>query len=168
MTSPRILVREDAKGARKGWVDPAPELGWYLLGGLGFVFALVGVIDLLLAWYPTNFGDMEWKFATVTTTLGSLPLFSMGLVLLTVSGLARGRRWVIGTMTVVLLLVIVLILGCAVLYLPQISNALGAVSDPTIKMGLKRAITKTVVQLIAYPLVLGPIAWVAAKHWRSG
>ena len=35
MTAPRILVREDAKNRARSGADPAPELGWYLLGGLG-------------------------------------------------------------------------------------------------------------------------------------
>jgi hypothetical protein len=144
-----------------------PELGWYLLGGLGLVFALVGGMDILLAWYPADFGNMEWKFATVTTTLNSFPLFSLGLILLTVSGVARGRRWVVATMTVVLLVVIVIIAICAAIYLPQVSKALSTVTDPTVKVGLKRAITKTTIQLVLYPLILLWIALKSFKHWRS-
>jgi hypothetical protein len=166
VTAPRILVREDVRTKHKG-AEPAPELGWYLLGGLGLVFALVGGIDILLAWYPTNFGNIEWKFGTVTATLNSFPLFSMGLLLLTVSALARGRRWVIRTMFVVLLVVVVLILASAVLYAPQVSSALDSVSDPTIKMGLKRAVTKTSVQLVAYPVILTWVALRALKQLRS-
>ena len=168
MTAPRILVREESKSRQKGGgVEPAPELGWYLLGGLGLVFALVGGIDILLAWYPANFGDMEWKFGTVTTTLNSFPLLSMGLILLTVSGLARGRRWVIGTMVAILALMVVLVIFCAAIYVPQISNAMGAVTDPTIKMGLKRAVTKTSVQMVLYPAIFVWIALRALKQFRT-
>jgi len=166
VTAPRILVREEAK-SRLREADPMPELGWYLLGGLGLVFALVGGMDILLAWYPTNFADLEWKFGTVTTTLNSFPLFSMGLILLTVSGLARGKRRLLATMTILLFLVVVLILGCAALYLPQVSKALGSVTDLTIKMGLKRAVAKTAVQLVMYPAVLGWIAVKSLKQWRT-
>lgn len=166
MTAPRILVREEAK-ARSREADPSPDLGWYLLGGLGLVFALVGGMDILLAWYPTNFGDLEWKFGTVTTTLNSFPLFSMGLILLTVSGLARGRKRLLVTMTVVLFLVVILLLGCAAIYLPQVSKALGSVTDPVTRMGLKRAVTKTSVQMVMYPVVLGWIAIKSLKQWRA-
>jgi hypothetical protein len=166
VTAPRILVREDAKTRQKG-ADPAPELGWYLLGGLGLVFAMVGGLDILLAWYPPDFGSAEWKFGTVTATLNSFPLLSLGLILLTVSGLARGRTWVVRTMLVVLALVVVVIIGCAALYLPQIGTAMGSASDPTVKMGLKRAITKTSVQLVLYPVLLGWIAVLALKRFRS-
>jgi hypothetical protein len=167
VTAPRILVREESKSRQKGGAEPAPELGWYLLGGLGLVFALVGGMDILLAWYPTNFGDMEWKVGTVTTTLNSFPLLSMGLILLTVSGLARGRRWLVGAMAVVLALVVLLVIFCAALYVPQISNAMAAVQDPTIKMGLKRAVLKTIVQIVLYPAILSWIAIRALKQFRT-
>lgn len=166
MTAPRILVREDTKTRHKG-AEPAPELGWYLLGGLGLVFALVGGLDILLAWYPPDLGSSEWKFGTVTATLNSFPLVSLGLILLTVSGLARGRTLVSRTMLVVLALVVVVIIGCAALYLPQVGNALGSATDPTIKMGLKRAVTKTSIQLVMYPVLLGWITVMAWKRLRS-
>jgi hypothetical protein len=81
--------------------------------------------------------------------------------------MARGRTWVIRAMLVVLIVVVVALLGCAALYLPEIGNALASVTDPTIKMGLRRGITKTVVQLILYPLVLGWIAFLAFRRLRS-
>ncbi len=167
MTSPRILVREDGKNrARSSGVDAAPELGWYLLGGLGLVFALVGGLDILLAWYPASFGNSEWKFATVTTTLMSFPLFALGLVLLTGSAMGRGRKGLARTMALVLLVIVAVLLGCAALYLPQISNAMATVS-PGAKVGLQRAVLKTCVQLIMYIAVLGWTARVAWKQYRS-
>ena len=166
MTAPRILVREDAKSRARAGAEPAPELGWYLLGGLGLVFALVGGLDILLAWYPSSFGSSDWKFSTVTTTLMYFPLFSLGLVLLTGSAMGRGRKWLMRTMAIVLLVVAVVLLGCAMLYLPQISIALAAV-QPTLKMGLERAILKTIVQLIMYSVVLVWIARLAWKQYRS-
>lgn len=167
MTAPRILVREDAKNRARAGADPAPEVGWYLLGGLGLVFALVGGLDILLAWYPSNFGSAEWKFATVTTTLMSFPLFSLGLVLLTGAAMGRGRRSLMRVMAIVLVVVVVVVLGCAMLYLPQISTALASVKDPTIKIGVERAVLKTTVQLVMYPVVLAWIAWLAWKQYRS-
>jgi hypothetical protein len=70
-------------------------------------------------------------------------------------------------MLVILALVVVVVIGCAALYLPQISNAMAAVTDPTVKMGLKRAITKTSLQLVLYPVLLGWIAFIALKRVRS-
>jgi hypothetical protein len=166
VTAPRILVREDAKTRHKG-AEPAPDLGWYLLGGLGLVFALVGGLDILLAWYPPDMGNAEWKFGTVTATLNSFPLLTLGLILLAVSGLARGRTWITRTMLVILALVVVLVIACAALYLPQISTAMSAVTDPTVKMGLRRAITKTSIQLVLYPVLLGWIVVIALRRIRS-
>jgi hypothetical protein len=166
VTSQKILVREDAKARARGFV-PVPDLGWYLLGGLGLVFAVVGGLDILLAWYPTNFGDIEWKFATVTATLSSFPLLSMGIVLLVGSALARGRRLFVLLMVAVLAVLILIVIGCGLLYLPQISAALNSVTDPINKLGLRRSILKTCVQLALYPLVFIWIAIKAFKQWRS-
>lgn len=166
MTAPRILVREDVKTRQKG-AEPAPELGWYLLGGLGLVFALVGGLDILLAWYPPDLGSSEWKFGTVTATLNSFPLLSLGLILLTVAGLARGRTWIVRAMVLVLVLMVVVVIACAALYLPQVGNAMAAVTDPTVKLGLKRAVTKTSVQLVVYALLLSWTAVMALKRMRS-
>ena len=167
MTAPRILVREETSKTRSRGAEPAPELGWYLLGGLGLVFALVGGLDILLAWYPPDLGNSEWKFGTVTATLNSFPILSLGLILLTVGGLARGRVGLTRTMGIVLALVVVAVIACAALYLPQIGNAMAAVTDPIVKSGLKRAITKTSFQLIAYVVLLGWIALMALKRSRS-
>ena len=166
MTAPRILVREDAKTRQKG-AEPAPELGWYLLGGLGLVFVLAAGVDILLAWYPTNFGVAEWKFGTVTATLTGFPLFALGIILVTASAMARGRVGLIRAMAVILVLIVVALIACAVLYVPEVSTAMASVTEPTLKMGLKRGITKTIVQLILYPLVLGSIAILALRRLRS-
>lgn len=167
MTAPRILVREDAKARARAGMEPAPELGWYLLGGLGTVFAIVGGLDILLAWYPPDFSNMEWKFGTVTTTLNSLPLLTVGLVLLTGSAIARGRKWLMRTMLVLLLLLVIAILGCAAMYLPQISPALNSVTDPTVRIGLRRAVLKTVVQIVAYTIILSWIGFLTFRHTRE-
>ena len=166
MTAPRILVREDAKSRQKG-AEPAPELGWYLLGGLGLVFALASGMDILLAWYPTNFGLAEWKFGTVAATLNGFPLFALGIILLTASAMARGRVRLTRVMAVILVVIIVWLIACAALYLPEVGTALASVTEPTVKGGLKRAITKTIAQLILYPLVLGWIAVLALRRLRS-
>lgn len=166
MTAPRILVREESKTRQKG-AEPAPELGWYLLGGLGLVFVLAAGMDILLAWYPTNFGMAEWKFGTVTATLLGFPLFALGIILLTASAMARGRIGLIRVMAVILILVVVALLACAAIYLPEVSTAIASVTEPSVKLGLKRGIAKTIAQLILYPLVFGWIALMALRRLRS-
>ena len=166
MTAPRILVREDSKTRQKG-AEPAPELGWYLLGGLGLVFMIASGVDILLAWYPPNFGLAEWKFGTVAATLNGFPLLALGIILLTASAMARGRVRLIRVMLVILVIAVVALIGCAALYLPEVSTALASVPEPAVKMGLKRSITKTIAQLILYPVVLSWIAVLALRRLRS-
>ena len=131
------------------------------------VFVLASAVDIVLAWYPTNFGLAEWKFGTVAATLNGFPLFALGLILLTTSAMARGRVRLTRIMAVTLVVVVVGLIGCAALYLPEVSTALTSVTEPTVKAGLKRAITKTTVQLILYPLVLGWIAVQALRRLRK-
>ena len=166
MTAPRILVREDSKTRLKG-AEPAPELGWYLLGGLGAVFVIAAGVDLALTWYPPNFSLAEWKFGTVTATLNGFPLVALGIILLTASAMARGRIRLLRVMLVALVVIVLGVVGCALLYLPEVSTALASVPDPTVRMGLKRGITKTIVQLILYPVVLSWIAVVALRRLRK-
>jgi hypothetical protein len=71
------------------------------------------------------------------------------------------------TMAVVVLVVVLILLGCVALYLPQISPSLASVKDPTLKMGVHRAVLKTIIQLAMYPLVLLWTAWLAWKQYRS-
>jgi hypothetical protein len=161
MTASRILVRSDDKN-RSG-LEPAPDTGWYLLGGIGLVFAVVAAADLVLAWYPLHFGDGEWEFGTVTEVFGGLPLMTMGLGLSFGAAVARGNLLRLRFLSIVLGLVGVLLLGCLVLYLTTISTALATETDPLIKTGLHKAILKTSIEGMLYPLCY---LWIAFLGWR--
>lgn len=164
MTTPRVMVRKERKGERSRSAIPLPASAWFILGGLGLVFLLVAGADILLGWYPPNFGSAEWRFGTVTSSLNSYPLLVLGLALMMGSGVARGsRNWTRGV-AVALLLVTGLTLVEAVLYFPTIGQALSAAANVTLKAGLKTAITKTVIQLIAYPIAL---VWLAVMSWKA-
>jgi len=164
MSSPKVLVRESKQRGRGRSALPLPDTAWYLLGGLGFIFVLVAGADILLAWYPPSFGMAQWRFGTVTTSLNSYPLLVLGLVLTGGAGVARGRRGWTRAVSVVLLVLVLLTLAEAVLYLPTIGEALKSAENETIRHGLRSQIIKTVIQLIAYPLIL---AWIAVLSWRA-
>ena len=161
VTGPQVLVREDEKERRR--LVPTPDVGWYLLGAMGLVFAVVGFTDLALVWYPANFGSAEFEFGSVTQTMNSLPLPTLGLTLLLASGVARGSKWAVRLSVVALLLVVVAILGMALLHLTTVPQALKAPVEPLARTGLKKAIAKTVLQFLMYPLAL---LYVSVKAWR--
>ena len=159
MSAPKVLVQEAAKPR----LPAAPDFGWYLLGWIGLVFAGVGGVDLLLTWYPMQFGNSEWEFGTVSAALDGLPVLTLGIALLMGSGAARGERWLIRTMAMVYVLLAVFILIAAVLYVTNVPIALKAVTQPVIRTGLKKAIAKAAGQSVLYPLAF---LWIARKAWR--
>lgn len=161
MTASRILVKSDDKN--RAGLDPSPDTGWYLLGGIGLVFAVVAAADLVLAWYPLKFGDAEWEFGTVTTVFGGLPLMTMGLGLSFGAAVARGNILRLKMLSVVLGLIGVLLLGALVLYLTTVPTALATKMDPLIKTGLSKAILKTSLEGVLYPLCY---LWVATLGWK--
>ncbi len=163
MTARKILVREDERTVSKRFLPPSPETGWSLLGVLGSVFALVAGADILLAWFPTNFGNAEWEFGTVTASLESFPLLAVGLALLLGSSVARGAGRVVQMVSGLFLVLAVAIAAAGVMYALRVPVALETVTDPVPRSGLKRAILKTVAQAVLYSLAF---AWIAIKGWR--
>lgn len=161
MTASRILIKTDDKN--RASLDPSPDTGWYLLGGIGLVFAVVAGADLALAWYPLKFGDAEWEFGTVTTFFGGLPLLTMGLGLSFAAAVARGNLIRLRMLSIVLGMVGAILLAALVLYLTTLPTALATQMDPLIKTGLNKAILKTSVEGVLYPLCY---LWIAVLGWK--
>ena len=165
MTAPRILVKTE--GPSRADMAPAPEAGWYLLGGLGLVFAIVAGADLALAWYPAAFGSREWEFGTVSAVLDGLPLFAMGLALSFGAAVARGKIGLLKFWSIVLIVAAVVILGLLGLYARTIPVALASTTDALVKVGLQKAIAKALLQGVGYTaafLWTGILGW---KHAKS-
>jgi len=166
MTGSRILIKSDQKNRVP--LDPSPEAGWYLLGGIGLVFAVVSFADLVLSFYPLAIGDAEWEFGTVTTVLDGLPLMTIGLGLALGAMVARGRLAGVKILSVVFALIGLVLVLLTLRYAGHISEALAAVTEPAIKVGLRKGITKTLAQGTLYPIGffwIGTLGW---KHAKSG
>ena len=69
-----------------------PDAGWRILGLVGFVLALIGMVDVVLNLYPPAFDSPEWEFGTVNRMLTSLPLPTVGFAALAAWGFALGGR----------------------------------------------------------------------------
>ena len=165
MTASRILIKTDQKN--RAPLDPSPDTGWYLLGGIGLVFAIVSLADLSLAFYPLAVGDAEWEFGTITTVMDGLPLLTIGLGLALGAMVARGRLAGVRILSLIFALIGLVLLLLTVRYAGHISQALGAVTEPAIKLGLRKAITKTLAQGTLYPIGffwIGILGWKHAKH----
>jgi hypothetical protein len=161
VTGPKILVKDDQKA--RSILPPSPESGWALLGGIGLLFVLVAGVDLALAWYPVNFGNAEWEFGTVSTTLENLPLLALGLALAFGAAVARGIRTSIRAYAIIFVLLALVLIGADLLYLKNIGVAQKSVTDPVLRSGLDRAIFKSVAQAIVYPIAF---LWIGIKGFR--
>lgn len=147
-----------------GPATPGAGVAWTVLGGVGLTLFLVGSLDLLLTWYPTAFSNPEWEFGTISATLNGLPVPVLGLSLLAAAGLMNGQRWVVRTVSVLFFSIALAVVGAALLYATVVPVALGAVTDPMLRLGLLKAMGKTAAQAIAYPIFC---VWVAAKVWYA-
>jgi hypothetical protein len=140
MSSPKIVV-DDRKSA--GFAG-STELGWAVLWWVGMLFSLVSLADIALAYYPTQWGTMEWEFGTAASTFAGLPLVALGLGALLATSLARGKRgWVIAVSTILILLALET-LYMLVHFLLDIPIALKSVASPDMRLGIQKASVKTV------------------------
>jgi hypothetical protein len=127
------------------------------------MFVVVGGVDLALTWLPVGFGNPEWEFGTVTSMMDGLPVPTLGLVALIGAGQLGGSRVTSRMGSLLLALLGLWVVAAAILYATTVPIALRAVTDPVIKTGLMKAIWKTAVQCVAYPVGL---IWLAAVAWR--
>ena len=121
-------------------------------------------MDVGLVWYPAAFGNAGWEFGSVTAALNGLPLPLMGLALILSGSLAMGRPW--QARVVVLLALVTLAAG--VLYGLTVPLALKSVADPIALSGLRKAILRSVVQLLVYPPIVLYLVWRAWRTMREG
>jgi hypothetical protein len=129
-------------------------VAWDLLGLLGFALFAVGGTDFLLAWFPARFGNPEWEFGTITAALNNMPAPLMGLTLLLVAALQSESVVWSRILSVVMLVWAVVLVGLSVIYALTIPLAAKGFEVPNIGLGLKRAIGKSVVQLVVYPVAM--------------
>jgi len=140
-----------------------PPASWQFIAVLGAAFAVLGAVDLGLAWFPLNFGTPQWEFGTVTQTLDGMPVFTLGLVLSLAAAVAQGKWLLTRLISIWLFVLAFLIVFMAVLYATDLPIALRAVPDPQIRQGLMKAIMKTSAQAVVYPAAF---VWMGIKGWR--
>lgn len=162
-----MIVSSAAKGRERERISVSESQlsAWRVLGWIGLVFLVVGGMDFVLVWSPTNFASREWQFGSVTQSFNGLPILLLGIGLLTVAGEQAERaafQW-LGTGGAALLLLAVV--GGFVLWLSNVSLAMTTVPD-NLARGVQEAIVKTAVQSVAYTAALGYLlgrAWLGRK-----
>ena len=132
-------------------VSPPFAEAWRVVGWLGVAFFAMGIIDILIGWYPVRFGSAEWEFGTIASTVGSLSIPTLGLYLVLCSAISRKRAGEARMVGVVMTAMGVVLLGLAILYLTRIPLALRAVaSNDMASLNMKKSIMKWLVLFVGY------------------
>jgi len=133
---------------------------------------MVGWIDFALLFWPPRFGVAEWEVSVIARTFDSMPLPTMGLVLLVVGIRAKGGpRWPsrsVAALLACVALAVVLSLGLITLDLPVMVRTIrsapaGQPAGAVMMAGLKRVILKAYLFGAGYLALYG---WMAVKVWR--
>lgn len=131
-------------------------------GVIGAVIALVGFTDLAFAWFPFEWGNLEWEFGTSSRTFDGLPLVTIGIGALAASAIGLGsRRGVLATFLLVLLTWL-LVVGSLAIYWLNVPPAWAAAPAP-ILASLKIAALRSSIFMIVY---LGSYSWLILFLWR--
>lgn len=125
-----------------------------LVGLVGVLFIVVGGLEIYQQVFPQSFGTPEWEFGTFSSLMDSFPLLLMGLGFLGVFAVVGQRRVLARVLAIVFFTLAVLLLGFAFLYFTNVPQALRVSPRTSIQTGLKKAVTKTSIQTIAFPLAL--------------
>lgn len=155
------------KGAARGKGRRVEALhGWAILGWIGLAFLIVGGADFALTWYPMDFGNREWEFGTVTQSFNGLPIVVLGLGLLLTSSVLTDRRWLALVAAIGALGLLLWVLAGVVLWLTTVPMALSG-TPVQVLTGMKKAIARTAVQSVTYPVILGYLLWRAVGAMRG-
>jgi len=142
-SAPQVVLKRDEKKFEPVFVA-APKTSWRYAGWLGLVLAVSGGVDLVLRWYPVAFKSPEWEFGTVGMTVGTMPLFAIGLVLLLAASLARASRIGVSAMSAVFAIMALFLAGALLLFLLDVPLALRA-DNPAVRLEIKKTIARTLI-----------------------
>jgi hypothetical protein len=136
-----------------------------LLATVGAAFAVVGIVDLALLWYPLGFGSASWEFGTLSRTFDNVPMSGLGVVLV-----AAGMLWH-PSVRPSWIRAGAILFGCAALLVIVLgavyATAVPAVfrdAPPEVIGSFKRAVVKTGAQILVYTIMF---AGAAALLWRT-
>jgi hypothetical protein len=139
----QVLVSPPREYTRTGVLAPNVDQAWRWIGWFSLVLVIAGAGDWVLAWIPLRFGTAEWEFGTIVSTFAGLPLVTMGFAGLLGSAAARGVRWQLITVGVIVLAWGVMVVAALIIFFLDVPIALQAVQGPA-HLGIMKATAKTV------------------------
>jgi hypothetical protein len=142
---------------RTPWV-PIVVVGWGL--------AIVGMIDVALVWFPTNFSSAEWEFGTITRTFNGLALATVGIGAVAACGIGMGSRWLLASVGVLATIATLAIIATGGLYALVAPVAIGGAPEQ-LRGSLMLAIGKTSAFALVYLAIYSFLAFYCFKRFHS-
>ncbi len=146
--SARILIKDEERQTAP--VQPSWSAAWKAIGWFAFLLSVVGLNEFLINWYPPAFNSPEWEFATIASSLGTLPMLTIGFAGLLGAFLALGVRWGSVLMAVFVLLCGIAILGLFAVFMMDVPLALRATAATPAGLAIRRGIVRAGVLGLAF------------------
>jgi hypothetical protein len=160
----RVLVGGSADGTLDG------TAGWWVAFVAGLGLTLVGWLNVAFVWYPPRWANVDWEFGSIRTTFEGLPLSTIGLMAMTASVVARGRRVPVRLMAALLLVLALVWTVFAVIFVLDVPVVFRAVR-PEVRPALKQAVIQTGLMAATYVvlyLIIGVWAFRRARASAKG
>lgn len=137
---------------------------WTLMSWVGIGFLVMSGTDIALAWYPTSFGNAEWEFGAISASLNGFAIPTLALYLILAAAIARRQLVLARVLSVVLGLLAAIIAFMGIIYALVVPQAFNSVSKNDLLLGgMRRAVIKAVVLILAYLVLLG---MASIRAWR--
>jgi hypothetical protein len=144
-----------------------PQMGWGAVRLLCFLFLIIGIADISLAFYPPHFDDKGWLFGVLGGAIGGLPVLSLGLCGGAIAGLTlKARGWTI-LMGVLNGLLALLIIAALVLFASVLEEARRS-APVALQLGISRTILRTFLLGGLFTLLHGTAMVVSLRGAVSG
>lgn len=126
----------------KGGAKQSVAVGWRVLGWFGWAILLMGLLDLVLVWFPVQSGNPAWEFGVVDASASTTPVVLVGLMAVAASVLTGGRRWVVVAVGLIATILSLAVVAELFLYWTDVPIALEQVPEQAAP-GIRKSIVRT-------------------------
>ena len=161
---PAVVVRGEQ--GRSRFAGTTERNAWRWIGWFGLALTIAGLGDFILTWVPWELGSPEWEFGTIAASFSGLPLVTMGFAGLLGAALARGIRWQLTGMGLLLVALALAMVGALVVFLLVVPVALRAVVGVA-RTGIVKAIVRTTMLGVVFSVAYLVAGIAALRHARN-
>ncbi|HEX6309644.1 MAG TPA: hypothetical protein VFZ69_15825 [Longimicrobiales bacterium] len=161
MAASKVLIGQERTATRD-----TTHAAWRALAWFGLVLTFVGLVDVILVFYPARMGDPSWEFGVFDAAVSSIPLLVVGVAALLGGALARSRTGQVRAIAALAVVLALGILGGYIVYLTNVPLAL-RLAPEEVKPGIYKSIVRTTVMSAAFGIGFMVAAVAAVRSTRS-